>query len=332
MRLGLGLGFDRGRPRAASGALILLSLNTVAENASVGATIGTLSVSGGSGSYTFTETADPDSKFSITGASLKVGAALNYEAATFHTVTVQADNGVDTPLSRLFNIFVTNINEAPTVANVIPDQDATQDVAFSFQFASNTFADVDAGDTLTYTATKSDNSALPAWLTFTAATRTFSGTPDSGDVGTLSVKVTATDGGALSVTDTFDIVVAGDLLPAPAAPTLTLVSGAGDNQPDFTATGDILIGDTVTVYDYTDVGLSVLEDSGSAVAVSDGTIDLTDLIGPLVDGTKYFIARTSRPLHATSGASNTVTETISTFTPSLNFSVARNSEYIGQVV
>ncbi|NTV75870.1 MAG: hypothetical protein HGA66_16905, partial [Holophaga sp.] len=36
------------------------------------------------------------------------------------------------------------------------------------------------GDTLTYTATQADGSALPTWLTFTAATRTFSGTPLNG--------------------------------------------------------------------------------------------------------------------------------------------------------
>ncbi|MCK7519847.1 MAG: putative Ig domain-containing protein [Ignavibacteriales bacterium] len=44
---------------------------------------------------------------------------------------------------------------------------------FCFQFAANTFADVDVGDTLTYSAT-----GVPSWLTFNAGTRTFSGTPD----------------------------------------------------------------------------------------------------------------------------------------------------------
>ncbi len=101
---------------------------------------------------------------------------------------------------------VTNVNEAPTVANIIPDQTASDGAAFSFQFNSNTFDDVDAGDTKTYTATKADNSALPSWLTFTAGTRTFSGTPATGDIGTLSIKVTCTDSGSLSVSDTFDIV------------------------------------------------------------------------------------------------------------------------------
>ena len=97
------------------------------------------------------------------------------------------------------------VNDAPIVAQAIIDQNATQGTAFNFSFVVGTFSDVD-GDTLSYTATKDDGSALPSWLTFTPATRTFSGTPGSGDVGTLAVKVTASDG-ALSASDTFNIVV-----------------------------------------------------------------------------------------------------------------------------
>lgn len=84
-------------------------------------------------------------------------------------------------------------NNAPTVANAIPNQSATEDSAFSFQFASNTFFDAD-GDTLTYTATLSSGAALPAWLTFTSGTRTFSGTPLTANIGVITVRVTADDG------------------------------------------------------------------------------------------------------------------------------------------
>ena len=98
-------------------------------------------------------------------------------------------------------------NAAPTVANTIPNQTAMAGTAFSYAFLANTFADTDPGDTLTYTATQSDDTALPSWLSFAAATRTFSGTPTAADVGTVSVKVTASDGHGGSVSDTFDIVV-----------------------------------------------------------------------------------------------------------------------------
>ena len=67
-------------------------------------------------------------------------------------------------------------NTAPTVATAILDQTATAGTAFSYQVPAATFTDADS-DTLTYTATLADNSALPSWLSFSAATRTFSGTP-----------------------------------------------------------------------------------------------------------------------------------------------------------
>ncbi len=97
-------------------------------------------------------------------------------------------------------------NSAPTVANPIPDNSATEMVAFSYTFPANTFNDAN-GDTLTYTAKQSNGSPLPPWLNFNAATRTFSGMPDDGDVGTRSIQVTASDGRGGIVSDTFDLVI-----------------------------------------------------------------------------------------------------------------------------
>lgn len=80
------------------------------------------------------------------------------------------------------------------MANAIADQLATEDASFSYTVPADAFVDVESGDMLTYRATRADGSALPSWLTFDATTRPFSGTPANGDVGTISVKVTATDG------------------------------------------------------------------------------------------------------------------------------------------
>ena len=68
-----------------------------------------------------------------------------------------------------------------------PERDADQ--PFSFQIPAGTFADVDAGDSLSYTT-----GTLPSWLSFNAATRTFSGTPTNADVGSLTITVTARTG------------------------------------------------------------------------------------------------------------------------------------------
>ncbi|WP_372739847.1 putative Ig domain-containing protein, partial [Neptunomonas sp.] len=134
------------------------------------------------------------------------GTPLNANVGSI-SVTVSADDGNGgTPATDTFDIVVANSNDVPTVANLIPDQNVTEDSFFSFQFAANTFTDMD-GDTLIYSATLSGGVALPAWLTFDDATRTFSGTPLNADVGTTTVIVTANDSNGGSVIDRFDIVI-----------------------------------------------------------------------------------------------------------------------------
>ncbi|MBV7544664.1 putative Ig domain-containing protein, partial [Acidovorax sp. sic0104] len=123
-------------------------------------------------------------------------------------IDVIASDGNGGSVTDTFAITVGNVNDNPTVANAIPNQNASEDSALNFQFAANTFADADVGDTLTYTAQLAGGGALPAWLSFDPATRTFSGTPLNAHVGTLSIQVTASDGHGGSVADSFDIVVA----------------------------------------------------------------------------------------------------------------------------
>jgi hypothetical protein len=51
-----------------------------------------------------------------------------------------------------------------------------------------------------------DGSALPGWVTFDAATRTFFGTPPLNINGALDLKVTASDGSS-STFDTFSLII-----------------------------------------------------------------------------------------------------------------------------
>ena len=142
-------------------------------------------------------------------ATADAGAAMGWSIGNAkYKSEITLPNWLATSSRAIFTVkgTITTTNAAPTVANAIPDQTATAGTAFSYAFLANTFADTDTGDTLAYTATKSDDTALPSWLSFAAATRTFSGTPTAADVGTVSVKVTASDGSD-SVSDTFDIVV-----------------------------------------------------------------------------------------------------------------------------
>src|SRR6185369_1294630 len=67
-------------------------------------------------------------------------------------------------VSSAFSVAIDNINEAPVLVNALADQSAENGSPFSFVIPANTFADPDAGDTLSYTATLGNGGALPAWL------------------------------------------------------------------------------------------------------------------------------------------------------------------------
>ena len=115
-----------------------------------------------------------------------------------------SENSIDI---TTFNIEITPVNDAPTLENPLIDLVTQEDSELNFTIPADTFTDVDAGNVLTYTATLEDGSELPSWLTFNSATRTFNGTPTNSDVGTLNVKVTATDNGNEIVTDSFVLTI-----------------------------------------------------------------------------------------------------------------------------
>ena len=107
-----------------------------------------------------------------------------------------------------FRIGVQNTADAPEVGTPLSDLHTQEDCAFSFTLPADSFRDVDVGDVLSYSATQADGSALPTWLRFNAATRTFSGTPANADVGSVSVRVTAADMAGAQASQTFAIGVA----------------------------------------------------------------------------------------------------------------------------
>jgi hypothetical protein len=90
------------------------------------------------------------------------------------------------------------VNHAPTVAGTIPFQSSTEGQDYSYQLPIGLFADAD-GDTLAYTAVRTNGSALPYWLSFNAGTKSLSGTVPTG-APDLNLRIVADDGfgGAVS--------------------------------------------------------------------------------------------------------------------------------------
>ncbi|MFN6492634.1 beta strand repeat-containing protein, partial [Nostoc sp. DedQUE03] len=190
---------------------------------------------------------------------------------TNRTISFIVNDGTDNSatVSRIINI--TGVNNDPFVANLIADQTATTDTAFNFALPVNTFADVDAGDHLTYTATLENGSPLPVWLTFNGTT--FSGTPTNDNVGSFNIKVIASDGTA-TASDVFALTVANTINQIP-----NVINGtSGVDNLTGTVNKDIISGllgnDTLQ-----GLGDNDTLDGGDGNDSLDGGIGIDSLIG-----------------------------------------------------
>ena len=135
-----------------------------------------------------------------------------------YNVAVAASDGANDSLQN-FSLRVGNRNEAPLPAQALDNASASQDTRFTLRLPADAFTDVDAGDTLTWSATLASGAALPTWLTFDATSRSFSGTPTNADVGSLTLRVLATDvAGASAAQDIVLVVVNVNDAPTAATP------------------------------------------------------------------------------------------------------------------
>ncbi|WP_454835122.1 M10 family metallopeptidase C-terminal domain-containing protein [Pseudomonas lini] len=133
-------------------------------------------------------------------------------------------------------VFATSspTNQAPVLATPLLDQNATENTPFSYAVPATSFTDPN-NDSLSYTATLADGSALPAWLSFNATNLTFTGTPTSTASGNYNVLVKATDPAGASVSDSFALAVAD-------APANTITGTNNAETLNGTAGADLILG------------------------------------------------------------------------------------------
>jgi lysozyme family protein len=130
--------------------------------------------------------------------------------------------------SSTFALAITPVNDAPVAAS-LANQTSAEDQPVAFTVPA--FSDVDNAS-LAYTATLANGDALPSWLSFNAASRTFSGTPPQDFTGELSLKVTGSDG-QLSASSTFALAIT-PVNDAPVAASLANQTSAEDQPVAFT--------------------------------------------------------------------------------------------------
>ena len=135
-------------------------------------------------------------------------------------------------------VNIEGVNDAPVSHNLIQNKTVSVNNAFNIALPTGAFTDPDVVDTLTYSLTMSDGSAIPPWLSINSSTGAISGTPDSSDVGNLSLRITAKDSAGATASDDFSLAVK----VASAAPTKAfLIAGKtttiADNATVFGSSG-----------------------------------------------------------------------------------------------
>jgi VCBS repeat-containing protein len=206
---------------------------TITENSANGTAVAVATaVSATAEAFTYSLTNNANGRFAInatTGAiTVAPNAALNFEAATTHDITVRITATTGRTYDETFTVNVANVNERPIVVttptNVAFDEDTG---AISFTLAANIFADPDAGDSFSVSAP-----GLPSWLTYNATTRTFSGTTPADFNGVIPLTVTATDAGGLTTSTAVVLTIN----PVNDAPVLGNSSVSGNEDANITGT------------------------------------------------------------------------------------------------
>jgi hemin uptake protein HemP len=192
---------------------LTLSVPTVAENNVSGLSIATIMTSdydtADSHAYSLVSgDGDTDNAiFSISGSELIANVVFDYETKSSYSIRLRTTDSNFEWFEKSIMIYIENLNEAPTVEMSISNQDVDEFSEFYLNLDTGLFNDVDISDSLTYTATLSDGSPLPQWLYFNPSTLDFIGTPTKDNIGTLDIKVIATDNSSASVENTFSITI-----------------------------------------------------------------------------------------------------------------------------
>jgi len=123
---------------------------------------------------------------------------------------IGVDKGVNRKYSDISILESFTIDFPPVLDNPISDQETLEGTNYNFLIPSNTFSDPEALD-LTLTATLADDSPLPIWLSFNTISERFSGIPGEEDIGTIELKIIATDPFNQTVFDTYFLQISEDV-------------------------------------------------------------------------------------------------------------------------
>lgn len=224
--------------------------------------------------------------------------ALNEGQSLKEMLSYTVSDGINTPTPAVLQLVMQGSNDSPQIGNALVNQSVAESRSLTYTLASNSFSDVD-DSSLSYTATLESGEALPSWLTFNAASRSFTAQPGVDVVGDTAqawtVNVNAKDSGGASVSSSLtwtvapkppgvDIAVTARYWNASLSGTAPKLSGAafstGGVSGQTNSQGSVLL-QGVADTDGTDDGIITLAPSLAAPSNAKAAITLTDVLAAL---------------------------------------------------
>lgn len=165
------------------------------------------------------------------------GLAVGQTITDRFVYTVVDDAADPLAVSAELEVTIHGANDAPILAQPIPDRSGIEGQRFMFELPASTFVDIDQGDALTLAASLENGDALPDWLTFDPETGVFEGSPAVGTTGRYAIQVTATDASGASASGLFALTIE-----AGSEPGLSLTGAAGPDCLRGGAFDDVIDG------------------------------------------------------------------------------------------
>jgi Ca2+-binding RTX toxin-like protein len=242
------------------------STNTVAENSAVGTTVGLTARATDADAttnvvtYAFSSTGNPGGLFAINASTgvVTVAGALDYEAATSHTIEVVATSADGSSSTQSFTIAIGDVNENTGGVGPVSDVNGAANAVFENAVAGTPVGitaratDPDAGDTVSYFLSNDANGRFTIDAS-TGVVTTVSQPPIDAETSAPSYFITAvaqsSDGSSTSSNftifvndvDEFDVSPVTDVNPAANVVAENAAAGTAVGVTAFAVDGDVTL-------------------------------------------------------------------------------------------
>ena len=191
---------------------LAVSLSTFNENIDGGSAVATLSSSdvdaGDSHTYSLVSGVGSidNSAFTIDGNQLKIVGPPDFETKSSYSIRLQTKDSGGLTFEKAFILSVNDVNEAPSELT-IPESGFDENIAGGVAVASLGSADVDSGDTHTYSLVDGEGDADNSAFTIDGNQLKIVGSPDFETKSSYSIRLQTKDSGGLTFEKAFTLSV-----------------------------------------------------------------------------------------------------------------------------